>query len=95
MSDEVWIESGSGRTLSINIRLFTDNIASGGKGYVKKRHAWFKGDVGFKPNPQHDLRGIGNDPIMFNDPDVLVAAVIKAATRQGVTLLDPKTRDPL
>lgn len=27
MSDEVWIEKGKGRTLSINVRLFKDKIA--------------------------------------------------------------------
>lgn len=89
MADEVWIERGKGRTLSINVRLFTDKIATGGDGYVKPRHAWFKGDVGFRPNDPHELTSIGNDPIMFNRPEDLVDAIVRAAKKQGVTLHDP------
>lgn len=95
MVDEVWIARGKGRTLSINIRLFTDKIAEGGEGYVKPGHAWFKGDVGFRPNEEHGVRSIGDDPIMFNRPDDLVDAILKAAKAQGVTIFDPKTREPL
>jgi len=75
MSEEVWIERMKGRTLSVNVRLFTDKIAAGGEGYVKPRHAWFKGDVGFRPNEAHGLRSIGTEPIMFNRPEDLVAAI--------------------
>jgi hypothetical protein len=95
VSDEVWIERMKGRTLSINIRLFTDKIAEGGDGYVKPRHAWFKGDVGFKPNESHELKSIGSDPIMFNRPEELVEAILKAARAQDVTVLDPRTGDRL
>jgi hypothetical protein len=93
MGKEVWIERGKGRTLSINVRLFTDNIAEGGEGYVKSGHAWFKGDVGFRPNESHGIRSIGTEPIMFNRPEDLVDAIIKAANAQGVTLLDPRTKE--
>ena len=93
MSQEVWIEKGKGRTLSINVRLFTDKIAKGGEGYVQPGHAWFKGDVGFRPNPKHGIRGAGTEPIMFNKPEDLVDAIIKAAKVQGVTLFDPGSKD--
>lgn len=83
MSKEVWIEREEGRTLSINVRLFTDHIADGGEGYVKPGHAWFKGDVGFRPNGAHGIRSIGTEPIMFNRPEDLVDAIIKAAKAQG------------
>ncbi len=59
--------------------------------FVKPRHAWFKGDVSFRPNPEHALGSIGNEPIMFNRPEDLVDAILKAAKAQGVTLLEPKT----
>jgi hypothetical protein len=88
---EVWVEKGKGRTLSINVRLFTDKIAEGGDGYVVPKHAWFKGDVGFRPNAAHELGGIGGDPIMFNRPEDLLSAILKAAEVQGVTLLEPGT----
>jgi hypothetical protein len=95
MSDEVWIERGKGRTLSVNVRFFTDGIAHGGEGYVKPGHAWFKGDVGFRPNPSHGIHGAGTEPIMFNRPEDLMAAILQAAKAQEVTLLDPKTRERL
>lgn len=95
MSEEIWIERGKGRTLSINIRLFTDKIAAGGEGVVKNKHAWFKGDVGFRPNPAHGVKSIGDDPIMFNRPEDLVDAILRAAAKQGITILDPGSRDPL
>lgn len=95
MSDEVWIQRMKGRTLSIQIRLFTDKIAEGGSGFVKPRHAWFKGDVSFMPNEAHGLKSIGDDPIMFNRAEDVVPAILKAAKVQGVTILDPKTRDRL
>lgn len=95
MTSEVWIESGKGRTLSVNVRLFTDGLAEGGSGYVKPRHAWFRGDVGFKPNASHELRGAGRAPIMFNRPEDLIDAIIQAAKAQGVTLFDPRTRERL
>ncbi len=95
MAQEIWIESGKGRTLSINVRLFTDHIAAGGSGHVVPGHAWFKGDVGFKPNEAHGIRSIGTDPIMFNRPEQLVDAIVRAAKVQGVTLLDPATKEPL
>ena len=95
MSEEVHIERNKGRTLSINIRLFTDKIASGGEGYVIPGHAWFKGDVVFKPNDAHSVPGIGDDPIMFNRPEDLVEAIVKAARKQGVTILHPKSREEM
>ena len=95
MRDEVWVERGKGRTLSINVRLFTDKIAEKGEGYVVPRHAWFKGDVGFRPNTAHDLRGIGGDPIMFNRPEDLVSAILRAAKAQGVTLVEPGSGEHL
>lgn len=95
MTKEVFIEKGSGRTLSINVRLFTDHIAENRDGYVKQGHAWFKGDVGFRPNPAHGVASIGSDPIMFNGTEGLVEAVLKAAKSQGVTLLDPRTKERL
>jgi hypothetical protein len=93
--NEVYIERGKGRTLSVNVRFFTDSIAEGGSGYVKPGHAWFKGDVGFRPNPAHGVPSIGDDPIMFNRPEDLVEAIFRAAKVQGVTLLHPKTRERL
>jgi hypothetical protein len=95
MSGEVWIERGKGRTLSVNVRFFTDHIAKGGEGYVKPGYAYFTGDVGFRPNPAHGIKSIGTEPIMFNRPEELVEAIIKAARAQGVTLLDPKGRTAL
>jgi len=94
-SNEVWIERMEGRTLSVNIRFFTDHIAQGGEGYVRPGHAWFKGDVGFRPNRGHGVKSIGSDPIMFNGPEELLDAILKAAKVQGVTLLDLKTKKPL
>jgi hypothetical protein len=94
-SEEVWIERGKGRTISVNVRLFTDKIAEGGEGYVKPRHAWFQGDVGFRPNEAHGLKSIGSDPIMFNRPEELVSAILKAAKAQGVVVLEPGTGQPL
>lgn len=94
MSEEVWIERGKGRTLPINVRLFTNQIAQGGGGYVKPGHAWFKGDVGFRPNEGHGVRSIGTEPIMFNRPEDLIGAILKAAESQGVTILDPRTKAP-
>ena len=88
------MRSGSkfkGRTISVNIRFFTDKIAEGGDGYVKPRHAWFKGEVGFRVNKAHDLASIGSDPIMFNRPEDLVDAILQAAKVQGVTLLEVGT----
>jgi hypothetical protein len=75
--------------------LFTDKIAEGGEGYVKPRHAWFKGDVGFRKNDAHSLRPIGSDPIMFNGPEDLLPAILKAAKAQGVTLLELGTGAPM
>jgi hypothetical protein len=95
MGDEVFIERGKGRTVSVNVRFFTDHIAEGGEGYVKPGHAWFTGDVGFRPNEAHGIRSIGTDPIMFNKPEDLVGAILKAAATQGITLLDPQTRERL
>jgi hypothetical protein len=89
------VEKFEGRTLSINIRLFTDKIAKGGKGHILPGHGWFKGDVGFKPNKAHGIKSIGRDPIIFNRPDDLVNAILRAAEAQGVTILDPKTRERL
>ncbi len=86
---------GSGRTLSINVRLFTDHIAEKGAGYVKPGNAWFKGDVGFRPNPAHGVKSIGADPIMFNGTEDLVIAILKAARAQGVTLFEPATKEKL
>lgn len=93
--DEAWFERGQGRMISINVRLVTDKIAEGGSGYVQKRHAWFMGDVGFRPNPKHELKSIGDQPIMFNHPDEFYDAILKAAKSQGVTLLDPRDKKPL
>jgi hypothetical protein len=90
MDEEVWIERGKGRTLSVTIRLFTDKIAEGGEGYVRPGHAWFKGDVSFKPNPAHGVKSIGADPIMFNRPEEVVSAILRAATAQGITILDTR-----
>lgn len=95
MSNEVWVDKGKGRTISINVRLFTDAIAKSGDGYVRQRHAWFKGEVGFIHNPAHELRSIGGDPIMFNRPEDLIDAIYKAARVQGVTILDPETKEVL
>jgi hypothetical protein len=89
---EVWIEKGKGRTLSVNIRFFTDRIAESGGGFVKPGQAWFQGDVGFRPNPAHGIKSIGSDPIMFNSPEELVEAILKAARKQGVTVFNWKTK---
>jgi hypothetical protein len=43
---------------------------------VKKRHAWFMGEVGFRPNPLHELKSIGTQPIMFNHPNELYDAIL-------------------
>jgi hypothetical protein len=53
------------------------------------------GDVGFRPNPAHQLGGIGGDPIMFNRPEELVEAILRAAKAQGVTLFDRSTKQRL
>jgi hypothetical protein len=95
MTDEVYIEKGAGRTLSINVRLFTNDIAERGAGFVKPGNAWFKGDVGFRPNKAHGVPSIGSDPIMFNRPEDLVSAIFEAAKAQGVTLFDPATKERL
>jgi hypothetical protein len=95
VSDEVRIEKGRGRTLSVNVRLFTNGIAQGGEGFVKRGPAWFMGEVGFRPNPPHGVHGPGTEPVMFNRPEDLVSAILQAARAQGVTLLDPKTRERL
>jgi hypothetical protein len=92
---EVWIEKGKGRMLSVKIRLWTDRIATKGEGFVEQGHAWFAGDVSFIPNPAHEVKSIGDDPIIFNRPEELVEAILKAASAQGVTLLDPKTKSTL
>lgn len=89
---EVWIEKGKGRMLSVKIRLWTDRIANAGEGYVEQGHAWFAGDVSFIPNPAHDVKSIGDEPIIFNRPEELVDAILKAAKVQGITLLDPRTK---
>jgi hypothetical protein len=95
MGDELWIKRGEGRTLSVNVRFFTDAIATGGEGYVKPGHAWFKGDVGFRPNKPHGVRSIGTEPIMFNRPEDLLNAILQAAKAQGITLLRPGTGERL
>ncbi|TMK96670.1 MAG: hypothetical protein E6G40_10550 [Actinobacteria bacterium] len=83
----VYVEKGKGRTLSVNVRLWTNNIADGGEGYVDPGHAWFAGDVGFRSNKAHGISSTSN-PIMFNSPDELVDAIRKAAVAQGVVLMD-------
>jgi hypothetical protein len=92
---EVWIQKGKGRMLAVKIRLWTDRIATKREGYVEQGHAWFAGDVSFIPNPAHDVKSIGDDPIIFNRPEELVDAIVKAATVQGVTLFDPRTKTTL
>jgi hypothetical protein len=95
MANVKWIKRGEGRTLQVKIRLFTDEIAQSGEGYVVPGHAWFMGDVSFIPNPQHGIKGAGTEPIMFNRPEELVEAIIKAAKNQGVTLFERKTKQRL
>jgi hypothetical protein len=95
MTKGIWVAPQKGRTLSVNVRFFTDKIADGGEGYVEQGHAWFKGDVGFRPNEAHGIKSIGSDPIMYNRPEDLLDAIIKAAQAQGVTLLHPQTKAPL
>ena len=95
MTDEVWVERGKGRTLSVNVRLFTDGIAEGGAGYIRKGHAWFMGDVSIRPNDAHGVRTIGDEPIMWNRPEELVEAILKAARSQGVTLFNRRTKEQL
>lgn len=95
MTTEVWVEKGKGRTLSVNVRLFTDGISEKGEGYIRKGHAWFMRDVSIRPNKPHEVPSIGNEPIMWNRPEELVDAIIKAATAQGVTLFHRKTKEQL
>jgi hypothetical protein len=92
---EVFVERGKGRTLSVNVRFFTDEIAGSGAGYVKRGHAWFQGDVGFRPNDAHGVKSIGDDPIMFNRPEELVEAILRAAQKQGVVLYNRRTKERL
>jgi hypothetical protein len=89
MSKGVYVEPRGGRTLVVNVRLFTNNIATGGEGYIEPGHAWFAGFVAFRRNDAHGVRS-SPDPVAFNSPDELADAIRKAAVMQGITLMDSK-----
>jgi hypothetical protein len=92
--DGIFVEQGKGRTLVARVRLWTDGISTGGKGFILPGVGWYSGTIAFAPNQHHGVQS-SPDPATFNSPEELGDALLRAAVDQRVTLLDPKTGHPL
>jgi hypothetical protein len=70
------------KMIQLDVRLFTDEIASPGK--IIPKHAWDTGMVTVQTNPSHGLKK--GEPIPFNSLLELPVAIEKLFLKKGIVL---------
>jgi hypothetical protein len=83
-SVEAKIAKHGDKMVEIRVRLWTDNIADGGKGMVLPKHAWDAGVVLLQTNKSHGISG--KSPIPFNGFADLPSKIEKVLLEQGIKI---------
>jgi hypothetical protein len=79
------------KTIKVKVVFWTNDIASE-PGDIEPGHAWYSGMAHIEANPAHGIRS-QPDPIPFNTPEELQAAIDGALKVSGVVMHDPKTAE--
>ena len=72
------------KTISLNVRLWTDGIAEK-DGMIVPKHAVAAGEVQIRKNESHSIKPTGK-PVIFNTPMQLLKAIEELLIRERITL---------
>jgi hypothetical protein len=76
------------KTIKVKVVFWTNDIAAE-RGAIQPGHAWYSGMAHVEANPTHGIRS-QPDPVPFNSPEALHAAIDECLKISGVVMHDPK-----